>query len=694
MAIKLVRFIDEWSSKIRGEHLPSRDDSPVSPVSPASTVSISRLSCWDFMLSIDTGMHGQLQLSKTLSDQDQPATPITQRDSVLESPRKEEGSPHSSDEQRSSESLEQAQGSEEYRSIDLSSPTSPMQNSTVSGYGSHLLHSERQQPKPLFRISRDLSISHLDGSHETSENSSCIGSLRSCRTSSTGATTPESVQVDMCGKTWEFPVPGSLETPSLRAYTDELVLDEEGKVIGGTQLALVMSLIYGPAGEDPNHVRSFFLCFRSFMSAKDLAEILIKQYCSPDVRYGSCDGHRARISALARLWMRGYWDRAADTVALDLLQAVCESGDRPMGRSRSLSEDLTAIRSADSAIAIAPCSGLAYLDLFVAMSSQKQRYSLPSELCNVQPVYLKMNMHGKSRILDMNAVDLAKQLTLMSAGLFSLIRPSDLLSAVSDKVDSQSPRLRVISKFSTDVTMFVSYSIVAVDDLETRTAILAHWITIARICLSMDNYDSLMAIMCALSSAAVSRLHRTWSELTPYVTDLFAELKDITDVSKNFSNLRQCFRAAKGPCVPFLGIFLQDLIFAEAGNPSTREMRLGEDEDATADVVNFDKYRRLGSIVEGVMMLQKPYSIKEIRNVQHWLKVELEMAQQRSKDGNHLYDQSERVEPRGDSSPVSKSGARMRRMFSDTRMRGGSDVSIIGERYGKSSRSSRLKSKR
>lgn len=36
---------------------------------------------------------------------------------------------------------------------------------------------------------------------------------------------------------------------------------------------------------------------------------------------------------------------------------------------------------------------------------------------------------------------------------------------------------------------------------------------------------------------------------------------------KSFANYRQCIRSAHAPLIPYLGVYMQDMVFLEDGNP-------------------------------------------------------------------------------------------------------------------------------
>ena len=66
------------------------------------------------------------------------------------------------------------------------------------------------------------------------------------------------------------------------------------------------------------------------------------------------------------------------------------------------------------------------------------------------------------------------------------------------------------------------------------------------------------AIVAALSSADISRLHLTWAHTGR--NHQFEVLSKLNEPTSNFSALRAVMQAVEGPCVPFIGIYLTDLV--------------------------------------------------------------------------------------------------------------------------------------
>lgn len=74
----------------------------------------------------------------------------------------------------------------------------------------------------------------------------------------------------------------------------------------------------------------------------------------------------------------------------------------------------------------------------------------------------------------------------------------------------------------------------------------------------MRNYSCMSAVVTALSSSVISRLHLTWAHVGK-ATHL-GPMVQLNDPSGNFAAFRQLQRPRNEPCVPFIGPYLTDII--------------------------------------------------------------------------------------------------------------------------------------
>jgi hypothetical protein len=163
-------------------------------------------------------------------------------------------------------------------------------------------------------------------------------------------------------------------------------------------------------------------------------------------------------------------------------------------------------------------------------------------------------------ILDFDPLELARQITLKESRMFCCIRPEELIAQEwTKKSGSAATNVLAMSSLSTDLAHLVAETILDVQDPKKRAIVIKHWIKVADRCLELNNYDSLMAIMCTMNTSTIVRLKRTW-ELVSNKTKLVLEhLRSVIDVSKNHAVLRARLRSHVPPCLPFLGTYLTDV---------------------------------------------------------------------------------------------------------------------------------------
>ena len=73
-----------------------------------------------------------------------------------------------------------------------------------------------------------------------------------------------------------------------------------------------------------------------------------------------------------------------------------------------------------------------------------------------------------------------------------------------------------------------------------------------------------------------------------------ADFTALISTTQSYKNLRQATLATKGPCVPYLGVWLSDYLFISEGNSSKTKDGL----------VNFGKLRLLASVLRLIHRFQ------------------------------------------------------------------------------------------
>ncbi|XP_019862540.1 PREDICTED: rap guanine nucleotide exchange factor 1-like [Amphimedon queenslandica] len=97
-------------------------------------------------------------------------------------------------------------------------------------------------------------------------------------------------------------------------------------------------------------------------------------------------------------------------------------------------------------------------------------------------------------------------------------------------------------------------------DLEwkKREKLMVYFISVMKSLREFGNFNAYLAILSAIESAPVSRLD--WSEK---ILKTLEEPRALIDSRGSFKNYRQAFSQTKPPCIPYIGLYLQDLTFLE-----------------------------------------------------------------------------------------------------------------------------------
>jgi len=150
-----------------------------------------------------------------------------------------------------------------------------------------------------------------------------------------------------------------------------------------------------------------------------------------------------------------------------------------------------------------------------------------------------------------------------------------------------------------------------------------------------------------LNSSTIIRLRRTWDIVSQKRKDMLRSLQAIIEPEKNYAVLRRRLADHVPPCLPFVGMYLTDLTFVDAGNSATRQLPGFGDNDSMS-VINFDKHTRTAKIIGDLQRFQIPYRLAEIPDLQEWLQAQIVRVKSTSSDENvqQYYRKSLLLEPR------------------------------------------------
>lgn len=446
-----------------------------------------------------------------------------------------------------------------------------------------------------------------------------------------------------------------------KTFAHELVYNKDGQISGGTLPALIERLTTHDSTPDATFVSTFYLTFRLFATPMEFAEALIDRFHYVGDSPRVAGPVRLRVYNVFKGWLESHWRNDCDRPALDLILPFASRQLLPVlpTAGKRLAVLAEKVGATNGTLVPRLVSSMGKTNTSIAQYVAPDTPMPAPIITKSQLAALKNWKQGgaMASILDFDPLELARQFTIKESRIFCSILPEELLATEwMKKSGSMAVNVRAMSTLSTDLTNLVADSILQLEDAKKRAGVIKQWVKIANKCLDLANYDSMIAIICALNTSNILRLERTWSSVSPKTKALLEQLKAIVDVSRNYAVLRQRLRNHVPPCLPFVGTYLTDLTFVDVGNQTTRQLA-GEGGEESKAVINFDKHMKTAKIISDLQRFQIPYRFVEIPELQTWIQDQL--VRVRSSDQSDIlsyYRRSLVLEPR-EAMPVRPSPA-------------------------------------
>ncbi|KAI9258259.1 ras guanine nucleotide exchange factor domain-containing protein [Sporodiniella umbellata] len=408
---------------------------------------------------------------------------------------------------------------------------------------------------------------------------------------------------------------------------NEIAYTAEGSVKGGTLSALVERLTLHDYF-DMNFINTFLLTYRSFCSTLDLLNLLESRYnliCPEGLTEEESTVWEEKKLKLVRLrvfnvlknWLELYYNED-DSVLLDRLMHFIETHIRnTLKFSNGQLEQLINKRKEGVPME--------------QVGLKKMVLSLPAP---PEPIYPKNRK--QVRLLEIDTLEIARQLTIMDFKLYSAIRPIECLNkAWSKEEDTVAVNIRASIEYCNQITSWVSDVILSQQDIKKRSIVIKYWVQVAEKCRMLNNFNTCMAILSAFDNSSVGRLKRTWEVVGTRTNQTLQHIRKLMGANRNFVEYRALIHSINPPCIPFLGIYLQDLTFIEDGNPN--ELKKNK------EMINFAKRAKTAEVIREIQQYQSSlYQLKTVEEIQEFIKSNLLS----TRDEDQLYSESLKIEPR------------------------------------------------
>lgn len=200
---------------------------------------------------------------------------------------------------------------------------------------------------------------------------------------------------------------------------------------------------------------------------------------------------------------------------------------------------------------------------------------------------------------SLNPTTLARQLTLIEFEYFRKVQPQELMVYLwgdpreHKETDLTGHLTNYVNRFN-KLSFWVGTEICTVPAIKKRVQILDKFIQVLRVLRELNNFNTLMAIVAGLNHSSVQRLKKTWELIPSRSLTTLHDLERLMTPAGNYSAYRVVEARKHQHFLPFFGLALKDLVFANDGNPKRLENGL----------INFGKLRLLASAVQRIMIYQ------------------------------------------------------------------------------------------
>ncbi|VDO82185.1 unnamed protein product, partial [Soboliphyme baturini] len=201
-----------------------------------------------------------------------------------------------------------------------------------------------------------------------------------------------------------------------------------------------------------------------------------------------------------------------------------------------------------------------------------------------QPAFVQLYTPERIKsisILDFKSSALAEQITYLDWFYFQRIELSEMLLWAQHQSEEHCPNLTAFTEHFNKMSYWVRTKILQQSEQKEREKYFAKFTKIMRCLRRCGNFNSCLAMLSALDSGPVRRLNWPKSLLEP-----LAEHGALVDSSQSFKAYRTALSEAKPPCLPYIGLILQDLTFVHVGNP---DYVYDSHWPSQNDIVNFSK---------------------------------------------------------------------------------------------------------
>ncbi|KAJ7645538.1 ras guanine nucleotide exchange factor domain-containing protein [Mycena polygramma] len=414
----------------------------------------------------------------------------------------------------------------------------------------------------------------------------------------------------------------------------EIAIDPDGTVRAGTVTALVERLTAHEQG-DPTFIKSFLMTFKSFTTVDDLFDLLVQRFwIQPPPKLTQPE--------------REEWGKLKQHViqirVLNIFKSMIVDDDVLEKDDLFILDRMKEFLTTDE-VARFPASKQLLILIERAQKGGDSTIKMITAPQGVPPAPIVPKSNKKLKLLDIEPLELARQLTIMESQLYQRIRPMECLQRAREQRTENIDNITVVIQTSNKIALWVAESVLSREDSRRRAAAVKHLISVADRCRTLNNFSTMAAITAGLNTPPIRRLKRTWEQVNQRYMAQFGACEMTIDSNKNFKKYRSMMTSVIPPCVPFIGVFLSTLQFIQDGNPDNLQAP-GAKEGTPATQINFRKRQKASEVISDIKRWQAPFNFHVIPSIQAYIEESLNSVSDTKESSDRFWTISLEREPR------------------------------------------------
>ncbi|KAF5345546.1 hypothetical protein D9758_012020 [Tetrapyrgos nigripes] len=406
----------------------------------------------------------------------------------------------------------------------------------------------------------------------------------------------------------------------------ELLIDTDDKSVKGGTVAALVERLTAHDITDPNFSKSFLMTFKSFTTLDELFDLLVTRF---------------RIQPPSKLtaeeleeWMKKK-KYIVQFRVINTLKSMITDDDVLEKEDLHILSRMKEFVQSEDAQQVGASKSLLVLIERALQSGEPKKLIIVNTAQVPAPIVPRTNK--KLKLLDIEPLELARQLTLIESALYQKIRPMECLQRVREQRSDNIDNIALVIQTSNRIADWVAESILSKEDSRRRAASVKHLIQVADRCRTLNNFSTMIAIISGLNTPPIRRLKRTWEQVGQRHMAQFGACEVTLDSDRNFKKYRSMLAAVIPPCVPFIGVFLSTLQFNEDGNK----------DNLPGNLINFKKRQKASEVISDIKRWQAhSYNFQTVPIIRDYIEESLSAFTDTKQSSERFWAMSLEREPR------------------------------------------------